>query len=131
MVRYLVVDDFGRIVNPMVVDGQVHGGIVQGLGQALMEHSLHDPETGQLVTGSFMDYALPRADDLCAIESSYNEVPCTTSPYGVKGCGEAGTTGACPAIMNAVLDALAERGVTELDMPATPLRVWQALRGAR
>ncbi len=131
VVRYLVVDDFGRIVNPMVVDGQVHGGIVQGLGQALMEHSLHDPETGQLITGSFMDYALPRADDLCTIESSYNEVPCTTSPYGVKGCGEAGTTGACPAIMNAVLDALAERGVTELDMPATPLRVWQALRAAR
>ena len=131
VVRYLVVDDFGRIVNPMVVDGQVHGGIAQGLGQALMEHSLHDPDTGQLITGSFMDYALPRADDLCAIESSYNEVPCTTSPYGVKGCGEAGTTGACPAIMNAVLDALAERGVTELDMPATPLRVWQALRGAR
>ncbi|MGE0667656.1 MAG: xanthine dehydrogenase family protein molybdopterin-binding subunit [Sphingomonadales bacterium] len=130
VMRYLVVDDFGRIVNPMVVDGQVHGGIAQGLGQALMEHSRHDPESGQLVTGSFMDYAVPRADDLCFIEASYNEVPCTTSPYGVKGCGEAGTTGACPAIMNAILDALAECGVTELDMPATPLRVWEALRRA-
>ncbi|MEN3974536.1 xanthine dehydrogenase family protein molybdopterin-binding subunit [Emcibacter sp. SYSU 3D8] len=128
--RYLVVDDFGRILNPMVVDGQVHGGIAQGLGQALMEHCLHDPDTGQLITGSFMDYAMPRADDFCDIETVYNEVPCTTSPYGVKGCGEAGTTGACPAIMNAVLDALSVRGVTGLDMPATPLRVWDALRRA-
>jgi len=130
VVSYVVVDDFGRIVNPMVVDGQVHGGIAQGLGQALMEHSVHDPVSGQLLTGSFMDYAMPRADDLCAIETTYNEIPCTTSPYGVKGCGEAGTTGACPAIMNAVVDALSARGVTDLDMPATPFRVWQALRGA-
>ncbi len=131
VVGYVVVDDFGRIVNPMVVDGQVHGGIAQGLGQALMEHSLHDPRNGQLVTGSFMDYALPRASDLCDMKTAYNEVLCTTSPYGVKGCGEAGTTGACPAIMNAVIDALSGDGVTELDMPATPLRVWQALRHAR
>jgi carbon-monoxide dehydrogenase large subunit len=131
VVRYVAVDDFGRIVNPMVVDGQVHGGVAQGLGQALMEHCLYDPASGQLVTGSLLDYALPRAGDLCPIELAYNEVPCATSPYGIKGAGEAGTTGACPAIVNAVLDALAPLGVTHIDMPATPLRVWQAIRDAR
>jgi len=128
--RYTVVDDFGRVLNPMIVDGQVHGGISQGLGQALMEEALHDPQTGQLLTGSFMDYAMPRADDFCDFNLSYNEVLCTTTPYGVKGCGEAGTTGACPAIMNAVVDALVPLGVTEMDMPATPLKIWTAIQSA-
>lgn len=130
IVAYAVVDDFGKVINPMIVDGQVHGGIAQGLGQALMENAVHDPETGQLITGSFMDYAMPRANDLKTLDLSYNEVLCTTSPYGIKGCGEAGTTGATPAIISAVLDALVPLGITEIDMPATPLKIWNAIQGA-
>ena len=131
IMRYTVVDDFGRLMNPMIVDGQVHGGISQGLGQALMEESVHDSETGQLLTGSFMDYAMPRADNFSDFDLSYNEVLCKTTPYGIKGCGESGTTGACPAIMNAVVNALVPAGVSEMDMPATPLKIWNALQAAK
>ncbi|GIX17214.1 MAG: carbon monoxide dehydrogenase [Rhodothalassiaceae bacterium] len=127
--RYTVVDDFGVVINPMLVAGQVHGGVVQGIGQALGEAVLYD-EDGQLLTGSFMDYPLPRAADLCRIDFTWREIPCRTNPLGIKGCGEAGTIGACPAVINAVLDALWEDGVTHIDMPATPWRVWRALQAA-
>ncbi|MFQ5534588.1 MAG: xanthine dehydrogenase family protein molybdopterin-binding subunit [Sphingomonadales bacterium] len=128
--RYTVVDDFGRVINPLVVEGQVHGGVAQGIGQALMEDCVYDEASGQLMTGSFMDYCMPRADDLPFIDFRTNEVPCTTNPLGVKGCGEAGTIGAMPAVVNAVLDALADRGVSDIDAPLTPQRIWQALREA-
>ncbi len=129
--RYLVVDDFGRIINPLLLAGQIHGGVVQGVGQALLEHTVYDP-SGQLLSGSFMDYCMPRADDVPAFEFSTVEVPCPTNPLGMKGCGEAGSVGACAAVMNALMDALAAHGVSRLDMPATPLAVWRALhrRGA-
>ncbi|MEX2649670.1 MAG: xanthine dehydrogenase family protein molybdopterin-binding subunit [Alphaproteobacteria bacterium] len=130
IVRYTVVDDFGRVLNPMIVAGQVHGGIAQGIGQAMLEHTVYDPASGQLLSGSFMDYAMPRADDLPWIDFTTNEVPCTGNPLGVKGCGEAGTIGACPAFVNALLDALAPLGVRTIDMPATPERVWRAIRAA-
>ncbi len=125
---YTVVDDFGKLVNPLLVAGQVHGGVVQGIGQALTEDWLYDSESGQLITGSFMDYGMPRADDMCHIDFSYNEILCKTNPYGIKGCGEAGTIGACPSLMNAIVDALVPYGVTAMDMPATPLRVWKAVQ---
>jgi aerobic carbon-monoxide dehydrogenase large subunit len=127
--RYTAVDDFGTLVNPMLAEGQVHGGVAQGIGQALLEHAVYDPE-GQLLAGSFMDYALPRADTVPPIAVGFHPVPATSNPLGVKGCGEAGVTGALPAVMNAVIDALAARGVRNLDMPATPERIWQALRAA-
>ena len=129
--RYLVCDDAGTIVNPMIVRGQVHGGVAQGLGQALLEHTAYDAESGQLIAGSFMDYALPRADDVPDIEVEFLEIPCTTNPLGVKGAGEAGAVGAPPALINAVLDALAEDGVRHIDMPATAERVWSAITEAR
>ncbi len=126
--RFLAVDDFGRVVNPMIVEGQVHGGVVQGMGQALTEQCVYDA-TGQLLTGSYNDYCMPRADDAPSFEVSMSEdAPCTTNPLGVKGCGEAGTIGASAAVMNAVIDALAPLGVTHIDMPATPHNVWQAIR---
>lgn len=128
--RYSVVDDFGNVLNPMLVAGQVHGGIVQGLGQAMGEHAVYDNETGQLLTGSFMDYWMPRADDMPSFEFSYNEIPCQTNEMGVKGCGEAGTVGACPAFVNAVVDALEEYGVKHVDMPITPAKVWQIVNSA-
>ena len=122
------VDDFGRIVNPMIVAGQVHGGLVQGIGQALMENCVYDDE-GQLLTGSFNDYCLPRADDVPSFEVDTNEgAPCTHNPLGVKGCGEAGTIGAGAAVINAVVDALGSAGVHDIDMPASPHRIWQALQ---
>jgi aerobic carbon-monoxide dehydrogenase large subunit len=127
--RYTAVDDFGTVVNPMLAEGQVHGGVAQGIGQALLEHAVYD-RAGQLLAGSFMDYALPRSDTVPAIAVGFHPVPATSNPLGVKGCGEAGVTGALPAIMNAVLDALAARGVRHLDMPATPERVWRALQAA-
>jgi carbon-monoxide dehydrogenase large subunit len=127
--RYVAVDDFGTLINPMLAEGQVHGGVAQGIGQALMEQAVYDGG-GQLLSGSFMDYALPRADGVPALEVAFHPVPATSNPLGVKGCGEAGVTGALPAVMNAVLDALSARGVTRLDMPATPARVWAALRDA-
>jgi aerobic carbon-monoxide dehydrogenase large subunit len=131
VVRYTVVDDVGRMVNPMLVKGQIHGGVVQGLGQGLFERLAHDGETGQLLTGSFMDYALPRADDVPGFEVDAHEVPTQVNPLGAKGVGEAGTVGALPALLNAVNDALAPLGVRHLDMPVTPERVWQAIRAAR
>ena len=127
--RYTAVDDFGTLVNPMLAEGQVHGGVAQGIGQALLEHAVYDPE-GQLLAGSFMDYALPRADGVPPIAVGFHPVPATSNPLGVKGCGEAGVTGALPAVMNAVIDALAARGVRHLDMPATPERIWRALQAA-
>ncbi len=131
VVRYSVCDDMGRMINPMIVRGQVQGGVVQGIGQALFEHTAYDPDSGQLLSGSFMDYALPRAADLPDIEVEFLEVPCLSNPLGVKGAGEAGAVGSPPAVMNAVLNALAGRGVTHLDMPATSETVWKALASAK
>jgi carbon-monoxide dehydrogenase large subunit len=129
VVRYAVVDDVGRMINPMLVKGQIHGGIVQGLGQGLFEVMAYD-ESGQLLSGSFMDYAMPRADDLPLFEVDSHEVPTGVNPLGAKGVGEAGTVGALPALLNAVNDALAPLGVRHLDMPVTPERVWQAMRAS-
>jgi carbon-monoxide dehydrogenase large subunit len=126
--RYFVVDDLGRILNPMIVRGQIQGGVVQGIGQALMEHQVYDRQSGQLLTGSFLDYAMPHASALPSIESTLEEVPCKTNPIGVKGIGESGTIGAPPTIINAIIDALRPLGVEAIDMPATPLRVWEAIR---
>ncbi len=130
IVRYLVVDDFGIVINPLLLRGQVQGGVAQGVGQAMLERTVYDPETGQLVTGSLTDYALPRAEDLPAVEFSYNVVPCRTNPLGLKGAGEAGAIGAPPALVNAIVDALAPLGIEHIDMPATPERLWQAIRTA-
>jgi carbon-monoxide dehydrogenase large subunit len=131
VVGFVAADDFGTVINPMIVEGQVHGGLVQGIGQALLENCVYD-ENGQLASGSFMDYAMPRADDLPSFTVAYHEdAPCTHNPIGVKGCGEAGTIGAAAATVNAVLDALADRGITDIALPATPERVWQALRQAQ
>jgi carbon-monoxide dehydrogenase large subunit len=127
IVRYRVSDDFGKTVNPMIVRGQVHGGVAQGLGQALLERTSYDTTSGQLLTGSFMDYALPRADDLPDIEVDLLEVPSGSNPLGVKGAGEAGSVGSPPALINAIIDALSVDGVTHIDMPTTPETVWQAL----
>src|SRR5262245_24551042 len=129
--RYYVVDDLGRILNPMIVLGQMQGGTVQGMGQALMEHQVYDRSSGQLLTGSFLDYAMPRASLLPSIDAKMEEIACKTNPLGVKGIGESGTIGAPPTIINAVIDALAPLGVDQIDMPATPLRVWQAIERAR
>jgi carbon-monoxide dehydrogenase large subunit len=123
------VDDIGRIINHMIVEGQVHGGIAQGLGQALFEQAVYDPASGQLLTGSLMDYCVPRADQMPPMKSTFDEsVPCKTNLLGVKGCGEIGTIGAVPASVHAALDALASRGVSHLEMPLTPQRIWRALR---
>ncbi len=125
LARYVVVDDVGTEINPLTLHGQVAGGIVQGLGQILMEQVVYDPETGQLLTGSFMDYAMPRAGDLCGFEVGHNVVPTKLNPLGAKGAGEAGTVGALAAAMNAIVDAL---GAERIEMPTTPERVWQALQ---
>jgi carbon-monoxide dehydrogenase large subunit len=130
IVRYSVVDDVGRMVNPMLVKGQIHGGIAQGLGQALFETIAYDSHSGQLLSGSFMDYAMPRADDMPHFDVDSHEVPTQTNPLGVKGVGEAGTVGSLPAVINAVHHALAPVGVRHVDMPLTPERVWHAIRGA-
>ncbi len=129
--RFTAVDDFGTIINPMIVEGQVHGGLAQGIGQALLENCVYDRESGQLLTGSFMDYAMPRANDLPEFKLATVSTPCTHNPLGTKGCGEAGAIGSPPAVINAVLDALKDLGVKELDMPASPPRVWQAIQQAR
>ena len=131
VLRYSSVDDFGRVINPMIVEGQVHGGIVQGLGQALLENCHYEPESGQLLTGSFQDYCMPRADNLPNFDTAEAGVLCSTNPLGVKGCGESGTVGATPAVSNAVADALAPLGVRHVDMPHTPETVWRAIRAAR
>ncbi len=128
---YTAVDDCGNVINHMLVEAQVRGGLAQGLGQVLLENAVYDQDTGQLLTGSFMDYGIPRADNLPEVRLGEHIVPCTTNPLGVKGVGEAGTTGALPTLMNAILDALAPLGVEALDMPATPERVWRAIAGAR
>jgi aerobic carbon-monoxide dehydrogenase large subunit len=128
---FTAVDDFGNIINPMIVEGQVHGGVAQGIGQALLEHCVYDPESGQLLTGSYMDYAMPRADDLPSFKVGTRVTPCTHNPLGAKGCGEAGAIGAPAAIMNAVHDALSAVGVTRIDMPASPHRVWRAIQSAK
>ncbi len=129
VVKYTCVNDFGTVINPMIVDGQLHGGVVQGIGQTLMEMTAYDSE-GQLLTGSFMDYALPRAVDAPMFDVSDHPVPAKTNPLGVKGCGEAGCAGSLTSIMNAVTDALSDYGIRHIDMPATPYRVWQAIQSA-
>ncbi len=129
--RYVVVDDLGRVLNPLIVKGQIHGGVVQGVGQALLEHQVYDRGSGQLLSGSFMDYGMPRADLMPDIATTLEEVPCRTNPLGVKGIGESGTIGAPPTVINAILDALRPLGVTHIDMPATPSRVWEAIKEAR
>jgi carbon-monoxide dehydrogenase large subunit len=129
VVKYASVNDFGTVVNPIIVEGQLHGGVVQGIGQTLMEMTAYDSD-GQLLTGSYMDYAMPRASDAPSFSIADHGVPATTNPLGVKGCGEAGCAGALTSIMNAVVDALSEYGIRHIDMPATPHRVWQAIRAA-
>jgi carbon-monoxide dehydrogenase large subunit len=131
LIRYAAVDDAGNILNPMLFDGQVHGGIVQGAGQALMEDVNYDPDSGQLMTGSFMDYCMPRADDFPDFKLAANEVPTARNPLGVKGVGEAGTVGALPAVMNAINNALHEIGAPAIEMPATPEKVWRAIQSAK
>jgi len=129
IVRYVIVDDAGTIVNPLMLRGQVHGGTAQGIGQALYENTSYDPDSGQLVTASFMDYTMPRADHIPGFEVHFVEdIPCTTNPLGIKGAGEAGSIGAPPAVMNALVDALQPYGVRHLDMPATPEKLWTILQ---
>jgi aerobic carbon-monoxide dehydrogenase large subunit len=130
LARLTAVDDYGVLVNPLIAAGQAHGAIAQGAGQAMMEHATYDATSGQMVAGSFMDYALPRADDLPSFRLEFNGTRCTTNPLGVKGCGEAGAVAMLPAIGNAIMDALAPLGVRHFDGPATPLRVWRAIRDA-
>ena len=130
MVNYCVVDDVGTIINPMLVRGQIMGGIAQGMGQVLMEDKTYDPKTGQLIAGSFMDYCMPRADDFCDVKFEENEVPTATNPLGVKGAGEAGTVGSLSAGTNAIVDALSQFGIRHLDTPCTPFKVWKAIHDA-
>jgi carbon-monoxide dehydrogenase large subunit len=129
VVKYTFVNDFGVVINPRLVDGQAHGGIVQGIGQALCERTVYD-EQGQLLTGSYMDYAMPRAEDAPLFAHDFHSVPAPTNPLGAKGCGEAGCAGALPSVMNALVDALSEFGIRHIDMPATPERVWRAIQAA-
>ncbi|HSA90050.1 MAG TPA: molybdopterin cofactor-binding domain-containing protein, partial [Burkholderiales bacterium] len=130
LVRYVAVDDCGRVLNHVLLDGQLHGGIVQGLGQALVEHCVYDEASGQLLTGSFMDYAMPRPEIMTRVELYDHSVPSPSNPLGVKGAGEAGTTGALPAVANAVIDALRPLGIHHLDFPFSPARVWLAMHSA-
>jgi carbon-monoxide dehydrogenase large subunit len=128
VVNFTAADDFGRIINPLIVEGQVHGGLAQGIGQALCEKTVYDGISGQLMTGSFMDYCMPRADNLPSFSVATHVTLCTHNPLGVKGCGEAGAIGAPAAIMNAVINALSPLGITDLAMPATSERVWRAIQ---
>jgi carbon-monoxide dehydrogenase large subunit len=130
IVRYLTVDDCGRVINPLLVEGQVHGGLAQGIGQALFEAAVFD-ETGNLVSGSLMDYALPKADNFPFYETHRTETPSPLNPLGAKGIGEAATIGSTPTIVNAVVDALSHLGVRHLDMPLTAPKVWQAIQQAK
>jgi len=125
IVKFTAVDDFGNIINPMIVEGQVHGGLAQGIGQALLEGCVYDKESGQLLTATYMDYAMPRADDLPSFTVGTHVTPCTHNPLGVKGCGEAGAIGSPPALINAITHAI---GVRDIAMPATPERVWRAIQ---
>ena len=128
--RYVCVDDIGNIINPLLVAGQVHGGIAQGLGQALYEGAVYD-DSGQLLTGSFMDYAVPKATQMPHFETDHTVTPSPVNPMGVKGVGEAGTIGSTPCMVNAVVDALSPFGVKDIEMPLTPNRVWQAIQDAK
>jgi len=130
VVKYTAVNDLGTVVNPLLVEGQIQGGVVQGLGQVLLEQAVYDAD-GQLITGSFMDYAMPRAHDAPMIEVAHHPVPTKSNPLGAKGCGEAGTSGGLPAVANAVIDALAGYGIRHLEMPMTPARIWQAIEDAK
>ena len=130
ILTYSVVDDVGTVMNPLLLEGQIRGGIAQGIGQLLLEDIHFDPGSGQLVTGSFMDYAMPRAGDIPMMHCQTNPVPTRTNPLGVKGAGEAGAVGAMPAVGNALIDALKALGIRELPMPATPERIWRAIRAA-
>ena len=125
-----MVDDVGTVINPLLVKGQIVGGVAQGVGQILMEDIVFDAGSGQLISGSFMDYAMPRADNLSNVEVKSNPVPTPTNQLGVKGCGEAGCVGAMPAVANAIVDALSSLGVRHIEMPATPERIWRAINGA-
>ena len=130
ILRYTVEDDVGNVINPLLLEGQIMGGIAQGLGQACGEHAVYDIESGQLLTATFMDYPMPRADWIPGIDFLYREIASPRNPLGVKGAGEAGTVGAAPAYINALLDALSARGIEHIDMPATPLSVWELLNSA-
>ena len=130
VVNYTIVDDYGVAVNPLLLAGQVHGGVAQAIGQCLHEQTYYD-EDGQLITASFMDYRMPRAGDLPDFDFNMHNVPSTTNALGIKGAGEAGTIGGCPAVMNAMVDALnREYGIKEIDMPAVPLAVWEKIQAA-
>jgi carbon-monoxide dehydrogenase large subunit len=131
LVGYAVVDDVGTVINPMLVKGQIMGGIAQGIGQVLMEDKAYDPQTGQVIAGSFMDYAMPRAENFCSVTIEDNPVPTPTNPLGVKGAGEAGTVGSLSAGVNAIVDALSVLGIRHIDTPCTPFKVWQAIRQAK
>jgi aerobic carbon-monoxide dehydrogenase large subunit len=131
LIDYIAVDDVGQAINPLILHGQAHGGIAQGVGQALMERSYYEDGSGQLLSGSFMDYAIPRASDLPDFTTEISETPSPTNPLGVRAGGEGGTTPALGVTINALVDALAEFGVTHIEMPATPERVWQAIQDAR
>jgi carbon-monoxide dehydrogenase large subunit len=128
IVNFNASDDFGRIINPMIVAGQVHGGLAQGIGQALLEGCVYDKATGQLLTASYNDYAMPRADDLPSFALSTHVTLCAHNPLGVKGCGEAGAIGAPAAISNAIVDALKPLGVRHVEMPATPEKIWRTIQ---
>ena len=131
LLRYTAVDDYGRLINPLLTEGQVQGGLAQGIGQALLERTVYDEQSGQLLSGSFMDYALPRADDLPALDVTLEGVATASNPLGVKGSGQAGAIAAPQTVMSAILDALAPLGIRHLDMPATPERVWQAIQALK
>ena len=131
LVNFTAVDDIGRVINPMIVEGQVHGGVAQGIGQALLERAVYDNSTGQLLSGSYMDYCMPRADDLCSFTVATHNTMCTHNPLGSKGVGEVGAIGSTPAVINAVLDALLPLGVQDITMPATPSKVWQSIQSAK
>jgi carbon-monoxide dehydrogenase large subunit len=130
IVRYIAVDDAGNIINPLIVEGQVHGGVAHGIGQALYEGAVYD-DSGQLLNASMMDYCIPRADNMPFFETDHTVTPCPHNPLGVKGIGEAGTIGSTPAVVNAVIDALSDYGVKDLQMPLLPQRVWAAMQQAK
>ena len=130
IVKYAAVNDFGTVVNPMIVAGQLHGGVAQGIGQSLMEEVSYD-ESGQPITGSFMDYALPRAEDIPSMTIGDHPSPAKTNPLGTKGCGEAGCAGSLVCVANAVIDALSDYGITDLNMPLTPEKIWRAIQSAK
>ena len=131
VLNYVAVDDCGTVINPMIVHAQIHGGLAQGIGQALTESAAYDPDSGQILAGSFLDYCMPRADDFIAFEGELDESqPCTHNPLGAKGCGESGSIGSPAALVSAVLDALGPMGVTDIEMPLTPLRLWETIRRA-